>query len=58
MEFNLNDRVRCTDGEHANKQGIVKKASTLKLEKTKACIVQFDNEDNLVMIYHKDLTKI
>ena len=59
MEFNVNDRVRCSqEGEHANKLATVKRGETLQLEKTKACIIQFDNEEGLVMIYSKYLTKI
>ena len=59
MDFNLNDRVRCSqEGEHANKLATVKRADALQLEKTKACIIKFDNEEGLVMMYTKYLTKI
>lgn len=59
MEFNVNDRVRCSqEGENANKLATVKRAETLQLEKTKACIIQFDNEEGLVMMFSKYLTKI
>jgi hypothetical protein len=59
MEFNLNDRVRCSqEGAHANKLATVKKVDTLQLEKTKACIIKFDDDEGLVMMYSKYLTKI
>jgi len=51
--------VRCSqEGVRANKLATVKKVDTLQLEKTKACIIKFDDEDNLVMMYFKYLTKI
>ena len=59
MEFNSNDRVRCSqEGEHANKLATVKRAATLQLKRTKACIIKFDNEEGLVMMYSKYLTRI
>lgn len=58
MDFEKNDRVRCSFGEYNNKTGIIKKIDTLQLEKTAACIIKFDDIENLVMIFTKYLTKI
>lgn len=58
MDLEKNDRVQCSLKEYANKTGIVKKIDTLQLEKTSACIVKFDDIENLVMMFTKYLTKI
>lgn len=58
MDLEKNDRVQCSFGEYANKTGIIKKIDTLQLEKTSACIVKFDDIENLVMMFTKYLTKI
>ncbi len=59
MEFNLNDRVRCSqEGKYANKLATVKKVDTLQLDKSTACVIAFDDNEGLVMMYCKYLTKI
>ena len=58
MDFEKNDRVQCSFREYNNKTGSIKKIDTLQLEKSSACIVKFDDIENLVMIYTKYLTKI
>lgn len=58
MHFALNDKVSCSHAQYANKTGIVHRLDTLKLKKDTACIVKFDHNDSLVMVFTKYLTKI